>query len=110
MDVGEPLIEWILAKVARVEILVRLLIIVSALSFADVAWEWKTGVATVSWPGKATSNCLENPEPFARIIRFELVRSCALILLTLCLQQAVASVRKFDIFAPGQKFKDLGDD
>jgi hypothetical protein len=106
-----PFVKWFAASVCRVKVLAVILIAGGLWSFADVWLEQRDGSASVRFVrSQASATLADKPDEFTRIIRFEVFRSLALILLAVLVQGAASAVSHYDIFAPGQKFKNLGDD
>ena len=105
-----PFVKWLVASVCRVKVLAVILFVGGVWSFGDVWLEKRDGAARVGFLRRQSSATLaENPDEYARIIRFEAFRSVALILLAFFLQGAAAAVSHYDIFAPGQKIKGIDD-
>lgn len=106
-----PFVKWIAASICRVKVLAVILIAGGVWSFGDVWLEQRDGNASVRFlRSQSSATLVEKPDEFARIIRFEVFRSFALILLAVVLQGAAAAVSHYDIFAPGEKIKSLEDE
>ena len=105
-----PFVKWFAASVCRVKVLAVILIVGGLWSLGDVGLEQKAGLASVRYVRCQSSATLaDKPDEFARIIRFEVFRSVALLFLAFLLQGAAAAVSHYDIFAPGQKVKGIDD-
>lgn len=103
-----PFFEWVVSSIRGAKILVWCCVIGFVAAVVDIAHEQHTGVAETSWgQSQATVVRSEDPQAFERIIHFEMVRAAGVLLIAVFTTSMVASVKNYDVFAPGMEFKSL---
>ena len=103
-----PFLKWVASTVRGAKIIVGICVIGFVISVGDIVYEQSTGVSETSW-GRRIERVerSENPQAFEGIIYFEMFRSAGLLLIALFGATMIASVRNYDVFAPGMEFKSI---
>lgn len=101
-------LEWIVSSIRGVKIIVWCCVIGFAISVCDILHERNTGIAETAWgSGHEKAERSDKPKAFESIIHFEMLRSAGLLLIALVASSMIASVKSYDVFAPGQEFETL---